>query len=102
MSPPKGLREWYAVKLKQTKNSQGTPRVFPAFSFGVIRADEAYTLEEFKRRVGKKDAGLRSARRAGLRVFQEGKQRYVLGRDWIVHLLKTAGHRDGKRGCGHA
>ena len=69
---------------------------------GVIRADESYTLEEFMRRVGKKIAGMRSARRAGLRVLREGKQTYVLGRDWIDYLLKTAGrHQDGDRGCGN-
>lgn len=71
-------------------------------STGVICADEAYTLEEFKLRVGKKNAGLRSARRAGLRVIREGKQSYVLGRDWIDYLLKTAGHQDAEPGCGHA
>jgi hypothetical protein len=94
------------VKLKQGKKSQGNPSSsadrLPPSSVGVIRADEAYTLEEFKRRVGKKDAAFRSSRRAGLRVLQEGKQRYVLGRDWIDYLLKTAGHPDGAEGCGHA
>lgn len=69
---------------------------------GVIRADEAYTLEEFKRRVGFQDAALRRARRAGLRLLREGKRKYVLGRDWIDYLLKTAGHQDAERGCGHA
>lgn len=69
---------------------------------GVIRADEAYTLEEFKRRVGFQNAALRRARRAGLRLLREGKRKYVLGRDWIDYLLKSAGHQDAERGCGHA
>lgn len=42
---------------------------------GVIRADESYTLEEFKRRVGFGNAALRRARRAGLRLLQEGKRK---------------------------
>jgi len=94
------------VNASFSEKAQGNPSTtvdrFPALSVGVIRADEAYTLDEFKRRVGFQSAALRRARRAGLRLLREGKRKYVLGRDWIDYLLKTAGHQDAERGCGHA
>ncbi|MSR31274.1 MAG: hypothetical protein EXR99_07195 [Gemmataceae bacterium] len=94
------------MKLKQAKNPQGNPsnsaRSSPAFSVGVIRADELYTLSEFKRRLEFTNATLRSARRAGLRVYYAHKRGFVLGRDWIDYVIKSAGHPDGERRCGHA
>ena len=36
---------------------------------GVVAADELYTLDALKRRVGIQDATLRAARRAGLQVY---------------------------------
>jgi len=91
----------YQTKKPQT-NSPTSADKSPAPTVGFIRADELYTLKELKRRLEFKDATLRRARRAGLRVLKEGKRRYVLGRDWIDYLVQTAGHQDGERGCGHA
>lgn len=59
-------------------------------AIGVISPDELYTLKAFTRRLGIKAATLRSARRAGLRVFYVHKQAYVYGRDWIDYVLRTA------------
>lgn len=47
---------------------------------GVIRADESYTLREFRLRSGLGDYALRQARRAGLKITPVGKKRYILGR----------------------
>ena len=52
-------------------------------SQGTIRSEELYTLDEFKRRVGLKDAGLRTARRNGLVIHYTGSRGFVLGEDWI-------------------
>lgn len=94
------------MKLKQAKYSQGNPSSnadgFSSFSVGVIRADEFYTLREFKRRLEFTNATLRSARRAGLRVYYVHKRAFVLGRDWIDYVLNSAGHLDEERGGGHA
>jgi hypothetical protein len=57
---------------------------------GVINPDELYTLKAFTRRLGIKAATLRSARRAGLKVYYAHKQAYVHGRDWIEYVLQTA------------
>lgn len=56
---------------------------------GVVNPDELYTLDAFKRRLGIREATLRSARRAGLRVFYVHKQGYVHGRDWIEYVLAS-------------
>lgn len=55
-----------------------------------IRIDEVYTLAEFQRRTGLKRNGMRTARRHGLPVRQCGRNRYVVGAEW-VEFLQTAG-----------
>jgi hypothetical protein len=67
---------------------------------GVIKADELYTLTEFKRRVGLGDSALRKARRRGLPVYREGGRAFVFGRDWIKYVTQTHG-RDDAQGGGH-
>ena len=62
---------------------------------GVINPDELYTLDAFKRRLGVRDATLRSARRAGLRVFYVHKHAYVYGRDWIEYVLNSQDRKNG-------
>jgi len=59
-------------------------------AIGIIKPDELYTLKAFARRLGIRAATLRSARRAGLRVYYVHKHAYVHGRDWIEYVLSTA------------
>lgn len=59
-------------------------------ALGVINPDELYTLKAFTRRLGITAATLRSARRAGLRVYYAHKQGWVHGRDWVDYVLRTA------------
>lgn len=59
-------------------------------ALGVINPDELYTLKAFARRLGITAATLRSARRAGLKVYYVHKHAYVHGRDWIDYVLQTA------------
>lgn len=61
---------------------------------GVINPDELYTLTAFTRRLGIRQATVRAARRAGLRVYYVHKHAYVYGRDWIEYVLK---HQDQVR-----
>lgn len=56
----------------------------------VIRADEAYSVAEFRRRVGLGDNSFRHARKAGLRVVMFGQKRWVLGSDWLAFLKTRA------------
>jgi len=56
---------------------------------GVINPETLYTLEAFKRRLGIREATLRSARRAGLRVYYVHKHAYVYGRDWIEYVQQS-------------
>lgn len=56
---------------------------------GMIRSDELYTIEEFKRRLGLKDAAIRSARSKKFRVIHEHGRAFVLGQDWIDYLLAS-------------
>lgn len=51
----------------------------------VVRHDEAYSVEEFLRRVGLED-GLDRLRREGLRIRKGGGREFVLGEDWIAFL----------------
>jgi hypothetical protein len=62
---------------------------------GVINPDELYTLKAFTRRLGIREATLRSARRAGLRVYYVHKHAYVYGRDWIDYVLNSQDRRNG-------
>ena len=61
---------------------------------GVINPEELYTLDAFKRRLGVRDATLRSARRAGLQVHYVHKHAYIHGRDWIDYVLKSQDRRN--------
>ena len=60
-------------------------------TIGVINPDELYTLNAFTRRLGITAATLRSARRAGLKVYYVHKHGYIHGRDWIDYVRGTAG-----------
>lgn len=62
---------------------------------GVIRADESYTVVEFRRRATLGDYAFREVRRAGLRVVEIGKKRYVLGADWLEFQRRTAEASEG-------
>ena len=64
------------------------------FSSGVINPDELYTIETFTRRLGIREATLRSARRAGLRVCYVHKHAYIYGRDWIDYVLNSQERRN--------
>ena len=63
---------------------------------GVINPDELYTLKAFARRLGIRDATVRSARRAGLRVYYVHKHAYIYGRDWIEYVLASKERHSGK------
>jgi hypothetical protein len=53
---------------------------------GVVNPEELYTLDALKRRLGIRDAMLRAARRAGLRVYYKHGRGFVYGRDWIKYI----------------
>ncbi len=56
---------------------------------GVINPNELYTLKAFTQRLGIRAATVRSARRAGLRVYYVHKHAYIHGRDWIDYVLNS-------------
>ena len=53
---------------------------------GVIDAAQAYTIAEFRRRMGIGDFAMRQLRRDGLRVVEIGRKRFILGRSWLKFL----------------
>lgn len=61
--------------------------------FGVINPVEMYTLRTFTRRLGIRASTLRSARRAGLRVYYVHKHAYIYGRDWIEYVQNSPDRR---------
>ena len=63
---------------------------------GVINPDELYTLKAFTQRLGIRAATVRSARRAGLRVYYVHKHAYIHGRDWIDYVLASKERHSGK------
>lgn len=69
---------------------------------GVIDPAQLYTITAFKRRLGIRDATLRAARRAGLRVNYVHKQAYILGEDWISYVLQAGGSRNDRPASGIA
>jgi hypothetical protein len=67
---------------------------------GVVRADELYTLDELKRRLGVEVYALRQMKRAGLRVVQFGRRSYVLGRS-VLEFFEGV-ESNGSAGQGRA
>ena len=65
-------------------------------AIGVINPEEMYTLKAFTRRLGIRASTLRSARRAGLRVYYVHKHAYIYGRDWIEYVQASVNRRDTK------
>jgi len=57
---------------------------------GIITADSALTVREFRRRTGLQQYAFTQARKAGLRVVELGRKRYVLGSDWLKFLRQEA------------
>ena len=53
-----------------------------------ISAGVVYSLEDFKTRTGLGDAGLRNARRAGLRVRYAHNRAFIFGEDWSQYLTE--------------
>jgi hypothetical protein len=58
---------------------------------GTVSPNELYTLEALKGRLGLREAALRSARRAGLKVYYKHGRGFVLGRDWIAYVCSPEG-----------
>jgi hypothetical protein len=56
---------------------------------GVVNPVELYTITALKRRLGIQDATLRAARRTGLPVHYAHKQAFVIGKDWIDHVVNS-------------
>ncbi len=49
---------------------------------GCIESDSVYTLDTFRRITGLKSAGIRAARRDGLRVAYCHNRAFIRGQDW--------------------
>lgn len=63
---------------------------------GVINPEELYTLSAFTQRLGIRAATLRSARRAGLKVYYVHKHAYIYGRDWIDYVRNSKDRVNGQ------
>ena len=63
---------------------------------GVIRADELYTVNEIKLRLGVQEHGLRQMKRAGLKVIHFGRRNYVRGQSVLDFFERIEQH--GKQG----
>lgn len=66
------------------------------FSSGVIDPSLLYTIKALTRKLGIREATLRSARRAGLRVHYVHKRAFVFGADWIDYVRSSQDRRNGE------
>lgn len=57
---------------------------------GVVRTDEVYPLDVFRKRTGLESAALAAARERGLPVIWVGRRRFVRGSDWHRWLGEQA------------
>ncbi len=64
------------------------------FTQGIIDPNALYTVQSFMRILGIREATLRSARRAGLRVCYVHRHAYIYGRDWIDYVLTSHERRN--------
>ena len=74
-------------------------------TLGEIAADRVYTLKAFCRRLGWKEHAVRQARVAGLRMICWGREKLILGSDFLVFVQgladrQTATARDTQAGNG--
>lgn len=53
---------------------------------GVVRLDEMYTLESFKRRMNISDSAWRAMSDEGFPHKIRGKRKYILGKDAIAYM----------------
>jgi len=60
---------------------------------GSIRADEAVSLVELRRRFGWGEHSIRQARRQGLEFLTFGSQKYVLGADVLAFFRGLKGEK---------
>jgi hypothetical protein len=67
---------------------------------GIVRNDTAYSLRAFGRLTGLREHGLRQLRALGLPMIQVGRERWVLGADFLA-LLGRLRDRGGRQSvCG--
>lgn len=66
-----------------------TARTGSSAAPGVIEPQALYTLAELQARLRVGSCGLRSMRRAGLRVYRVGGRGFVLGRDVIDFIVQN-------------
>jgi hypothetical protein len=59
--------------------------------YGVVRAGDVYSADEFCKRAGICLATLNQHRRCGLRVARIGKRLYVHGAEWVRFLETQMG-----------
>lgn len=62
---------------------------------GIIYPDALYTLSALKHLLKLTDSSLRIARREGLEVQYAHKQGFVLGKNWIDHVLQNGKSSNG-------
>jgi hypothetical protein len=74
------------MKMVKTEKVE-TGRPAPS---GTINAGEAYTVQEFGRRLGLKEWALRSLKRKGLRMIKVSGRCFVQGRDFLEFLDREA------------
>ena len=68
-------------------------QVVPVGPLGAILTDASYPLAMFMGLTGLGVAGIRQARRDGLRILRVGRRKFVMGRDWADFLETIAQKR---------
>jgi hypothetical protein len=63
---------------------------------GTIRGDVAYSLRAFGRATGLREHGLRQLRAAGLPMILLGRERWILGSDFLA-LVRRLRDRNGRQ-----
>lgn len=60
----------------------------PHSALAPIEPDVCYPLRIFEEMTGQGRAALATARRKGLPVRKIGNRKYVVGRDWLDHVMQ--------------
>ncbi len=68
-----------------------SPKPAPIPTPGVIAAAEVYTLQEFSRRTGLAERGMRRLRRLGLPVIRVAGRAFIRGSDFLSLLESQVG-----------
>jgi hypothetical protein len=94
------VKRRFGMRKGQKQDRGATPKIIrpSGKSFAAtIKADEAYTLDQFVQMTGEGPSAIRTAEANGLNTSFSGNRKWILGKEWIAYLEKRARQKSPKQ-----